>query len=110
MPLLAMVSIPTLAVKNATIAFSYDVLETVSTTEQPTTGTGAGAALIDLGARPAVLRGIVRRSSTAESRETTSIDVNVTIEKEPLPLGLERMLDLAELSMTEQPPAAPEEE
>lgn len=107
MPLLAMVSIPTLAVKDATIAFSYDVMESVSAQEETGAG-GGGAILSEFASRPAVLRGIVRRSGSSESRESTSVDVNVTIEQAALPLGLERMFDLAELAMNERPVAEEE--
>jgi hypothetical protein len=108
LPLLALVNIPTLQVKQATIAFTYDVL-TTTTTETDTDGTPEGALgtpgtlagpLGEL--RPVRLVGYVRRpptrTSTTQTRETTGVDVQVTVESVPLPIGLERLVELTEFS------------
>lgn len=102
-PLLAMVAIPTLTVRNAKVAFTYDVTET--TTEKPAeedrrTATATPRALGGLTAQPVVLKGYVPRTrTTRESRETTGISVEVTVESVPLPIGLERLIDLTELTV-----------
>jgi hypothetical protein len=103
-PLLAMVSIPTLRVKEARIAFQYDVLTTEreepAEEEEPTTQPDRlGLPVL----RPVSLVGYVaRRSVTRETRETTGVDVEVTVESEPLPLGIERILELTELAVSRQ--------
>jgi hypothetical protein len=92
-PLLAMVSVPTLGVRKATIAFGYDVVtaESVTQEDQPTPISGQ--------VRPALLEGYVRRKSQLDTRSQTSIDVDVTIERGDLPIGIERAFELAELSI-----------
>lgn len=103
-PLLALVNVPVLAVKQAKLAFSYDVVtqkEAASASDER----GLGAR------RPVALTGFVRSkpaASTAPStRSTASIDLDVTLEQQELPVGVERLFDLAELGITETsvPPA-----
>lgn len=99
-PLLAMVNIPTLTVKQAKIAFRYDVLttETTSAPDIPTTGP-LGMPTI----RPVGLVGYVpTRPVTGQTRATTGVDVEVTMQSEPLPVGLERILELTELAVSRQ--------
>ena len=112
-PLLAMVHIPTLTVKQAKIAFKYDVLTTTQTTEGGETAPSATASALPrlVPISPVTLVGYVRsttRSSSSHTRETTGVDVEVTVESEPLPLGLERILDLTELAVSRQ--VTPEED
>lgn len=102
-PLLAMVHIPTLTVKQAKIAFKYDVLTTTQTTEDGETAPATLPRLVPIS--PVTLVGYVRsstRSSSSQTRETTGVDVEVTVESQPLPLGLERILDLTELAVSRQ--------
>lgn len=100
-PLLALVNVPALAVKQAKLAFAYDVV-TAGREEPPTAPTGPLK-----GRLPAAkLTGFVRRMSTAggdaaQQRQTTSIDLDVTLEQQVLPVGVERLFDLAELGITE---------
>jgi hypothetical protein len=107
LPLLALVNIPTLAVKEAKISFSYDVVTVTREDEgdpaDPTPSLAPGAlpwAGTVQPVRPVSLVGYVpRRGSTSRnSTETTGIDVEVTIETQALPLGLERILELTELA------------
>lgn len=101
LPLLAMVSVPALAVKQAKLVFAYDIVTAGrDETIQPTpAGPLAGRLPI------AKLTGFVRRPSTAPEaaaqRQTTSIDLDVTLEQQPMPIGVERLFDLAELGITE---------
>ena len=110
-PLLALVSVPSLAVKQAKLTFSYDVVtatETPGTSGSGTTGTG-GVASAGLKLPIARITGFVRRSpaATPESeRRTTAVDLEVTLEQQEMPIGIERLFDLAELGITERP--APE--
>jgi hypothetical protein len=68
--------------------------------------------LADLAITPVELRGIIRRTPSNLPENAAgpprSLDVNVTLEREPTPLGIERLLDLAELAMTEQQVDQPE--
>jgi hypothetical protein len=104
-PLLAMVSIPTLTIRQAKVSFTYDVTATEEreVTEAPSSVRPLGELLV----APAVLRGVVRRQPPGSQRESASVDIDVTIESEPLPVGLERMVELAELTASRP---APEEE
>jgi Protein of unknown function (DUF2589) len=106
-PLLALVNVPSLAVKEAKLSLSYDVMTTESTT---TDGAAEGPATLggrvkETGIQPARLTGLPRKR-TAETngveRSTTSIDVEITLEQQAIAIGLERLFDLAELGITER--------
>jgi hypothetical protein len=95
-PLLALVNVPHLAVDTASFSLAYDVVSAVAA-EDPV--------------RPVKLAGVIRqKAGTASSaaRQTTSVDVDVTLKQSALPIGVERLFDLAELGITEakveQPP------
>lgn len=115
-PLLALVNVPSLAVSEAKLAFSYDVVtaHTGSTSDdQEGDGPSSGSVLKQRfkALRPAKLRGFVRRtptkttnnSSNHAERSTTSIDLDVTLAQQEVPIGVERLFDLAELGITEEP-------
>ena len=103
--MLALVNVPTLTVKQAKISFSYDV---VTTTRETSESDGAAEAVkptlvgIVQPVRPVSLVGYVPRRTTSsrESNERTGIDVEVTVESQSLPLGLERLLELTELAQS----------
>lgn len=105
LPVLALVNVPTLTVKQAKISFSYDV---VTTTRETSDSDGpvesAKPALMGIvqPVRPVSLVGYVPRRTTSsrESNERTGIDVEVTVESQSLPLGLERLLELTELAQS----------
>ncbi|MGH3482670.1 MAG: DUF2589 domain-containing protein [Nocardioidaceae bacterium] len=107
-PLLAMVAIPTLTVKQAKLSFKYDITEASAETatepedaaEVPPTRLST---LPAFEVRPVLLRGVVtpRSSVTSNTRETAGVDIEVTVESEPLPIGLERIIELTELTVTE---------
>ena len=104
LPVLALVNVPTLTVKEAKLAFSYDVV----TTTRETTGTGGDEESVRplVGivqpVRPVSLIGYVprRTTSTRDSNERTGLNVEVTVESQDLPLGLERLLELTELAQS----------
>ena len=107
-PMLALVNIPTLTVKEAKIAFAYDVVTVTTESEEPapepapaTEPTLSWAGMVQP-VRPVSLVGYVpRRSSrSSNSTETTGIDVEVTVQSQSLPLGLERLLELTELAQS----------
>lgn len=104
-PLLALVNIPSLAVRQAKLTFSYDV---VTATERPAaTGTG-GASSAGLKLPIAKITGFVRRppaTTTEVERRTTAVDLEVTLEQQEMPIGIERLFDLAELGISERPAA-----
>lgn len=98
-PLLAMVAIPTLVVRNAKVSFSYDVTDSVVT--EPDTRAATPRLLGDLVAKPVRLRGVVHpQRGTQRTQETAGIDVEVVVESAPLPLGLERLVELTELTVS----------
>jgi hypothetical protein len=101
-PLLAMVAIPTLAVRRAKVAFTYDVTETsVETPEDD--GRSRRATLGGVIPQPVVLKGFVprRRTTRTDTRESAGLNVEVTVETEPLPEGLARLLTLTELTVSQ---------
>ncbi|WP_245671588.1 DUF2589 domain-containing protein [Nocardia amamiensis] len=87
-PLLAMVNVPSLAVKEASFSMAYDVV-TVKAASDTT--------------KRSVMTGVIRKKTAASDRKTTtmSVDVEVTIAQEATPIGVERLFDLAELGITE---------
>jgi hypothetical protein len=107
LPLLALVNVPTLTVKQAKMSFSYDV---VTTTHETTTADGADGAdgpVRALGGivapvRPVSLVGYVPRRTTSsrDTNERTGVNVEITVESQALPLGLERLIELTELAQS----------
>jgi hypothetical protein len=102
-PLLAMVNIPTLTVKQAKISFTYDVI-TTTTVPEPETRMPPILAPRIADVRPVSLVGSVRTPHVQrpDTRETAGVLVEVTIESVPLPSGLDRILELTELAASEQ--------
>jgi Protein of unknown function (DUF2589) len=106
-PLLALVNVPSLAVKQAKLTFAYDVV-TASATQARAAPAGTAAS------RPALpvvkLTGFIRppsRPVAVSEKHTSSIDLEVTLEQQELPIGIERLFDLAELGITERPTPSP---
>jgi hypothetical protein len=100
-PLLALVNPPALAVSEATLTFNYDILSVAGAPPPPAPDAGPGP-VVPIG-RPPVLRGVIRRRAAAETPKdaSLSVDVTVTLRQEPPPVGVARLLDLAELGITE---------
>ena len=96
-PLLAMVNVPSLAVKEARFSLAYDIV-TASANSDVAPATG-------LMYKPALLKGYVRKQSPKDQseRQTTSVDVDIVLEQQGVPLGVERLFDLAELGITDLP-------
>jgi hypothetical protein len=84
-PLLAMVEIPTIAIRKAEIAFDYDITAVTRTEGQ---------------APRAVLAGVVRKVTGSET-ETTSLSVRIEIEQGRIPVGIEKTLDILELAASQ---------
>lgn len=104
-PLLALVNVPNLAVREAKLSFSYDVVTATTTT----TGGGTTPPAPDgfLQKLPiARITGFVRRppapSAPGSEKRTTAIDLEVTLAQQEIPIGIERLFDLAELGITER--------
>ena len=126
-PLLALVNVPSLAVKQAVLTFGYDVVTATSgTTPTPTAPTTTPTPPTDVSAlpmigriNPAVLTGFVRPTTIApvspgattttppSAKRTTAVDLVVTLEQQDIPIGIERLFDLAELGITERPAPEP---
>lgn len=107
-PLLSLVNVPSLAVREAKLTLSYDVVTAESTSGNGQDGQGTLGDRIQAisDTRPAKLTGFPRRRtvpSEASERTTTSVDVEITLEQQPLAIGLERLFDLAELGITDRP-------
>lgn len=107
-PLLALVNVPALAVREAKLSFSYDVVTQASESSSSTPATTPATASVVV-SKAALLKGFVRSkptpttTTTPAARRTTSIDVDVTLEQQELPIGVERLFDLAELGIAERP-------
>jgi Protein of unknown function (DUF2589) len=123
-PLLALVNVPSLAVKQAVLTFGYDVVTATSgagaasTTPAATPSSGATALPLIGKISPAVLTGFVRpttiapvstggTTTTPPVRRSTAVDLVVTLEQQDVPIGIERLFDLAELGITERPAPEP---
>lgn len=112
-PLLALVDIPLIAVRRATVSFSYDVTDAApaeATSDVDGNGgtSNTKASLFNAGGA-ALLKGRFVKRSPSTSASTTpqlersaSIDVVVELEKMPPPVGLDRLLDILESGMSER--------
>ena len=110
-PLLGMVDIPLIAVKNATFHFNYKITQTTKEESVPSNtplsinnSTRASNNLI-VGksikalpiARPAKIVGkFEKKSSSSQASETGGLDVTIELEKAAMPVGLERILEMLE--------------
>lgn len=100
-PLLAMVAIPTLVVRSAKVSFKYDVTETTVVGQEAGAAQTGMRALGRVAPQQVVLKGHVRQQGpTRDARETAGINIEVTVESEPLPVGLERILELTEFTLS----------
>ena len=125
-PLLALVNVPSLAVKQAVLTFGYDVVTATSGTTPTVTPPTAPTPPTDVSAlpmigriNPAILTGFVRPTTIApvspgastttppSAKRTTAVDLVVTLEQQDIPIGIERLFDLAELGITERPAPEP---
>jgi hypothetical protein len=105
-PLLALVNIPSLAVKEAKLTFSYDVVTATESAGTGGAGGATGAGRLGIKLPVARITGFVRRppaSAPESERRTTAVDLEVTLAQQEMPIGIERLFDLAELGITERP-------
>jgi Protein of unknown function (DUF2589) len=113
-PLLALVNVPSLAVKHAVLTFGYDIVTATSGTPPPPPSGGGAATPVIGKIVPATLTGFVRpqtiapvggagTTTTTPARRTTAVDLQVTLEQQEIPIGIERLFDLAELGIAERP-------
>jgi hypothetical protein len=115
-PLLSLVEIPAISIKTANFSFYYDVTTTEDTeveekvTDVSSTSSGNGvqlkAAQKWLGIkRPIKVVGRVNKetNTTSHIEKNAGIKVDVEFEKSSLPVGLDRILDMLELSAIETP-------
>ncbi|MDA8136249.1 MAG: DUF2589 domain-containing protein [Desulfobacteraceae bacterium] len=116
LPLLSLVEIPAINIKTATFSFYYDVTNTEDTqteeevTDKAPTGDGNG---IELRAarkwsgtkKPVKIVGRVSKdtNTTSHIEKNAGIKVDIEFEKSSLPVGLDRILDMLELSANEKP-------
>jgi len=101
-PLLALVNVPSLAVSEAKLSFSYDVVSAAAAPDS-TSGDGSNVGKA-IGPRPAIVKGIARKKTTGDApsaKVTAAIDLDVTLAQQEVPIGVERLFDLAELGITE---------
>jgi hypothetical protein len=98
-PLLALVNVPSLAVKEAKLSFSYDVVSAVSVPDSSGDTPGIG-----IKSHPAIVKGVARKKTAPDAgsgKMTAAIDLDVTLSQQEIPIGVERLFDLAELGITE---------
>lgn len=111
-PLLSIVDIPMVSVKSAKFNFKYDI--TSSTESEPAPPSSANIStesggVVALGSvaqpfpikRAATIKGRVHKS-TRKTDEKGGIDVEIILEKPPLPAGLDRIMDMLELAASEK--------
>ena len=110
-PLLGMVDIPLIAVKNATFHFNYKITQTTKEESTPTntpvsvSNRSRSANNLIVGrsikalpiAKPAKIVGkFEKKTTTSQANETGGLDVTIELEKAAMPVGLERILEMLE--------------
>ena len=117
LPLLSLVEIPAINIKTATFSFYYDVTSTedIQTEEEATNttsfaGSGNGVELKPVRKWPVmkkpvkIVGRVSKETNTKEHiQKNAGIKVDVEFEKSSLPVGLDRIIDMLELSATEKP-------
>jgi len=114
LPLLSLVEIPAINIKTANFSFYYDVTNTEesetdekATNIPPIRGGTDGEMKVSgkwLGVkRPVKIVGRVNKetNSTSQIEKNAGIKVDIEFEKSSLPIGLDRIIDMLELSATE---------
>lgn len=99
-PLLGIVDIPMVSVKNATFQFTYEV--TQSEPGQKETGAApAGKGFLSRLVVPAKIQGRVAKPLAA-TQEKGNMQVKVELEKAAMSVGLEKILDVLEIAASER--------
>lgn len=107
LPLLSIVEIPAINIKTAKFSFYYDVVDTVNVETEQTTNTGTSNASANKGffsrKKPTRVVGKVSRetNSTSNIEKNAGIKVDIEFQQASLTVGMERILDMLELSTTE---------
>lgn len=102
LPMLGLVEIPLLAIKTARIEFEYDVVATQTQQVAPITASNASASALPLAIAKerTILKGVIPRKSGNDSGKA-SLKLLIEIEKSPLPVSLDRTLNILEIAATE---------
>lgn len=117
-PLLGMVDIPVITLKKATFSFSYEVTETMEaqpqkSSDESTPARGSSTARLLPLTKTARIKGrfAKRPQATSTTQERRgSLEVTVEFEKAPMPIGIDRILDILELAASESGPVDSTEE
>ena len=98
-PLLGMIEIPSVAIESAKITFSYDITQTENRETEVETGS-----VFNRESKVSSFRGKVARKfeASTETKESANLTVEVDISKGSTPVGLDRLLDILELSIIDQ--------
>jgi gas vesicle protein len=88
-----MVNIPMVSVKNATFSFGYEITSAVPQKKSEKTS-------LNLSGKYAQIKGRVAKGKEA-GQETASLKVKVELERPQMPVGVDRLLDILELSASE---------
>lgn len=102
LPMLGLVEIPLLAIKTARIEFEYDVTSTQTTSASAiTAGNSPGTSLpLAFAKEKTVMKGVVPRKGSNAS-ERAALKILIEVEKSPLPVSLDRTLNILEVASTE---------
>lgn len=116
LPILSMVEIPAINIKTAKFSFYYDVTDTedVETEEKVTNSSPSDSGSSDklkavkkwFGVKkPIKVVGKVNKETNSKSHieKNAGIKVDIEFEKSSLPVGLDKIIDMLELSATEKP-------
>lgn len=98
-PLLGMVDIPMVSVKSASFSFNYDISETAPSEKPAAPSTNKFLSALTA---PARIKGRVSKGSQITSSEKASLQVRVELEKSPMPIGIEKILDILEVAAAER--------
>jgi hypothetical protein len=112
LPLLSIVEIPAINIKTAKFSFYYDVVDTVNTdtvekSNEPTSSSTGGANAVNKAFfarnKPVRVVGRVSKETNTSSNieKNAGIKVDIEFQQAALTVGLERILDMLELSATE---------
>ncbi len=108
LPLLSIVEIPAINIKTAKFSFYYDVVDTLNVETETNTNTGtSNESNTKLGffsrKKPTRVVGRVSKetNSTSNIEKNAGIKVDIEFQQASLTVGMERVLDMLELSATE---------
>jgi hypothetical protein len=103
LPMLGLVEIPLLAIKTAKIEFEFDVTSTQTTSSaQVTAGPGpARSSLLGITREKTILKGVLPPKASGNGTSKAALKIVIEIEKSPLPVSLDRTLNILEVAYTE---------